>query len=205
MKRPSTRLYLVTPPAFEPAAFASLLARTLDAAQADSGGVAALRLRLPGADADTLGRATTAIITVAQSRGVALLMHGEAALARRLGCDGVHVPPRDVAAARALFGAEGSVGAGCGRSTDAAMAAAEAGADYVAFGPCTGADAVDPERVADWAVAMVVPCVAGGGLDATTLPAWAATGAEFLAVGRAVWDAPEGPESAIKTLMNGLK
>jgi len=39
---PACRICLVTPPAFEPAAFASLLARVLDA-----GDVASLRLRLP--------------------------------------------------------------------------------------------------------------------------------------------------------------
>jgi thiamine monophosphate synthase len=30
---------------------------------------------------------------------------------------------------------------------------------------------------------MVVPCVVGGGIDASSAADWAATGAEFLAVG----------------------
>lgn len=199
MNQHQPRLYLVTPPAFEPAAFASLLARTLDAAP-----VAAVRLRMPQSDAGAIARAVAAIAPVTRDRDVALLLHGDAALARKLDCDGVHVPPRDVAAARAIFGDAGSVGAGCGRSTDAAMTAAEAGADYVAFGSCIGTEAIEREAVADWALAMVVPCVVGGGLAPDTIADWAATGVEFLAVGRAVWEAPDGPEAAIKALIDRI-
>ncbi|MFQ5763456.1 MAG: thiamine phosphate synthase, partial [Rhodospirillales bacterium] len=50
-----TRLYLVTPPAFEPAAFADTLAQALDADD-----VAALQLRLKGADDDQVRRAAEA-------------------------------------------------------------------------------------------------------------------------------------------------
>jgi thiamine-phosphate pyrophosphorylase len=80
------------------------------------------------------------------------------------------------------------------------MRAAEAGADYVAFGPVSGTDAVDRETVVDWAVAMVVPCVVASGIGVTNATDWAATGAEFLALGRAVWDAPEGPEAALRAI-----
>jgi len=47
---------------------------------------------------------------------------------------------------------------------------------------------------------MVVPCIVGGGIDAGNAAAWAATGAEFLAIGRAVWDAGEGAARALKKL-----
>jgi thiamine-phosphate pyrophosphorylase len=108
------------------------------------------------------------------------------------------------AAARATFGDAGSVGAACGGSYDDAMAAAEAGADYVAFGPASGAHAVARETVADWASAMVVPCIVSGGIDRDAAGSWASTGAEFLEFGRAAWDAPEGPEQALRGLLDAI-
>jgi len=196
---PDCRICLVTPPAFEPAAFASLLARVLDA-----GDVASLRLRMPGAGDDDVARAADALVRVTHRADIALLLDGDAALARRLGLDGVHVPADRVAAARAAFGEAGSVGAACGGSYDDAMVAAEAGADYVAFGPARGAHAVSRETVADWASAMVVPCIVSGGIDLDATGAWASTGAEFLEFGRAAWNAPEGPEQALRGLLDAI-
>ena len=168
---PACRICLVTPPAFEPAAFASLLARVLDA-----GDVASLRLRLPGADAGAIARAAEALLQVTHRADIALILDGDA----------------------------GSVGAYCGGSYDDAMAAAEAGADYVAFGPARGAHAVARETVADWASAMVVPCMVSGGIDRDAAGAWASAGAEFLEFGRAAWDAPEGPGQALRGLLEAM-
>jgi thiamine-phosphate pyrophosphorylase len=193
MSRLATRLYLVTPPAFEPAAFASLLPRVLAAAD-----VAALRLRLPGADEATLAQATAALLPVTRRADIALVLDGDAAQAMRFGCDGVHVPAAATPAARACVGDALSVGAACGASYDAAMTAAEDGADYVAFGPVAGETMVDPETVSSWASAMVVPCVVGGGLTHANAARWVATGAEFIAVGRAVWEAADGPEASLR-------
>jgi thiamine-phosphate pyrophosphorylase len=196
---PACRICLVTPPAVEPAAFASLLARVLDA-----GDVASLRLRLPGADAGAIARAAEALLHVTHRADIALILDGDAETARRLGLDGVHVPAGQAAAARATFGDAGSVGAYCGGSYDDAMAAAEAGADYVAFGPARGAHAVARETVADWASAMVVPCMVSGGIDRDAAGAWASAGAEFLEFGRAAWDAPEGPGQALRGLLEAM-
>jgi thiamine-phosphate pyrophosphorylase len=192
---PACRIYLVTPPVFAPAAFASSLPRILACAD-----VAALRLRMPGASTEDLAAAATALRQVTIRADIALLLDGDADLALRLGCDGVHVPANQVAAARRVVGDGGSVGAACGASRDDAMRAAEAGADYVAFGPVDGGDAVDRDTVLDWAIAMVVPCVVAGGIGMTNAASWAATGAEFLALGRALWDAAEGPETALRAI-----
>ena len=61
---PGCRLYLVTPPALEPARFAEELARALDA-----GDVACVQLRLKEADDDAIRRAVEALRPVAQARG----------------------------------------------------------------------------------------------------------------------------------------
>ena len=194
--RPGCRICLVTPPAFEPAAFSSVLARALGCAD-----IAAVRLRMPAASPDALSRAASALLEITQRADVAFLLDGDPALAHSLGCDGVHVPARMVAAARRIIPEDsGSVGAACGASRDAAMQAAEAGADYVAFGPTIGPDAIAPETPADWALAMVVPCVVGGGITLDTVSGWVATGAEFLALGRCIWDASEGPEAALRAI-----
>lgn len=194
-----TRVYLVTPPAFEPAAFASLLPAVLAA-----GDVAALRLRLPGADGDVVARAVAALLPVTQRADIALLLDGDAALALQLGCDGVHVAAEAVAASRAIVGDALSVGAACGASFDAAIDAAEAGADYVAFGPVVAENAVASETVSNWAGAMVVPCVVGGGLSSDNVAGWAATGAEFIAVGRVIWEAATPPDLALRGLVSRL-
>lgn len=196
---PACRICLVTPPAFAPAAFASSLVRVLGA-----GDVASLRLRMPGADADSLARASEALMRVTHSADIALVLDGDPATARRLGFDGAHVPAAQAAAARAIFGDAGSVGAACGSSYDDAMGAAEAGADYVCFGPSCGPDAVTRETVADWASAMVVPCMVAGGIARADAGAWAATGAEFLEFGRAVWSAADGPERALRDLLAAI-
>ncbi len=195
----TTRIYLVTPPAFEPAAFASSLARVLDA-----GDVAALRVRMPGADEPTLARAVAALMPITQAHDVALLIDADAALARKLGCDGVHVDATLVPDARTLLGDALSVGAACGDSYDAAINAAESGADYVAFGPTLGPHAVAAETVRDWATSMIVPCLIGGGLTLDTAPSWIATQAEFLAFGRAIWEAPAGPPAALRAFIKML-
>lgn len=192
---PACRICLVTPPAFEPAAFASLLARVLDA-----GDVASLRLRLPGADGEAIARAAEALMRVTHRADIALMLDGDPATARRLGFDGAHVPAGLAAAARGILGDAGSVGAACGASYDDAMGAAEAGADYVCFGPAQGQGAVAHETVRDWAGAMVVPCVVAGGIARAEAGAWASTGAEFLEFGRAVWDAPAGPGHALRDI-----
>src|SRR5918995_1810087 len=65
----------------------------------------------------------------------AALFERELGAALEVGADGVHlgIGAADVAASRAALGVERILGVSCGRSRDAAMAAGEAGGDYVAF------------------------------------------------------------------------
>jgi thiamine-phosphate pyrophosphorylase len=86
------------------------------------------------------------------------------------------------------------------------MEAAEAGADYVAFGaffdtvtkePKTRAD---PEMLTIWQESMVTPCVAIGGITAQVAAQLAEAGADFLAVCSGVWRHPAGPAAAVAEL-----
>lgn len=195
------RLYLVTPPRLDPAAFRDPLAAALDA-----GDVACVQLRLKDADDDTIRRAIDVLRPVVQSRDVAFILNDRPDLAAATGCDGVHVGQTDApyAAARRAVGADAIVGVTCHASRHLAMEAGEAGADYVAFGAFfptgtkTTEHRAEPEILAWWAELFEVPCVAIGGITPANCGPLVAAGADFLAVVSAVWDHPDGPGAGVR-------
>lgn len=202
----SDRLYLITPPAFDPPAFADALAAALDA-----GGVACVRLDLAAADADAIGRAVDALRPATEARDVALVIAEHVRLARALGLDGAHLHETTGAAARearATLGDEAIVGVFAGASRHRGMVAAEAGADYVAMGPVRagslgdGTEA-DAALFAWWDEMIETPSVAEGGLTpevARTL----APHADFLAPRMSVWGCPDGPAAAVRAYCAAL-
>jgi thiamine-phosphate pyrophosphorylase len=198
------RLYLITPPRIDDlAGYGHILAQALDA-----GDVAALQVRLKDAPDDIIAAALDLITPIASARGVAVILNDRPDLAASLGCDGVHVGQSDMpyAQARKLMGPDRMVGVTCHDSRHLAMEAAEAGADYVAFGafyPTTTKDAptrAEPEILSIWQEFMETPCVAIGGITAENAQPLAAAGADFLAVSAGVWSHPQGPAAAVKAL-----
>jgi thiamine-phosphate pyrophosphorylase len=127
-------------------------------------------------------------------------------LAAALGCDGVHIGQSDgtFADARRAMGKDRIVGVTCHDSRHLAMEAAEAGADYVAFGaffPTTTKDAptrADPEILSIWQQTMLIPCVAIGGVTVENCRSLVAAGADFLAVSAGVWGFSDGPAAAVR-------
>jgi thiamine-phosphate pyrophosphorylase len=199
--RATTRLYLITPPALDPDRFA----KELEAALA-GGDVACLQLRLKEVDDDAIRRAARVLKPIAQDRGVAFIMNDRPDLAVEIECDGVHVGEEDMpyAEARRLLGADRIVGVTCGASRDRAITAAEAGADYVAFGaffPSMTKTAAKyratPELLHDWSETTVVPCCAIGGITQDNCGPLVEAGADFLAVIGAIWSHPRGPRAAV--------
>jgi thiamine-phosphate pyrophosphorylase len=83
------------------------------------------------------------------------------------------------------------------------MEAAEAGADYVAFGAFFPTRTKEPRARADvdllswWSELMTVPCVAIGGITPENCAPLVEAGADFLAVVSAVWEHPGGPAAAV--------
>ena len=206
--RPPCRLYLITPPAI---ADLDAFARELDAALA-AGDVAALQIRLkPAGDAAVLA-AVEALAPVARARGVAVILNDRPDLAARSGCDGVHIGQSDAALseARRIMGPDAMIGVTCHDSRELAMDAAEAGADYVAFGaffPTGTKDTThrpDPEILSIWQETVEVPCVAIGGITPANAGGLARAGADFVAVCSAVWDHPEGPAAAVREINQAL-
>jgi thiamine-phosphate pyrophosphorylase len=200
------RLYLVTPPAFAPAAFAETLKAALDA-----GDVACLQLRLKGEGGvavpdESVKRAAAALLPLCHARDVAFIVNDRPDLAAALGADGVHVGQDDAAYwdARMAVGAGRIVGVTCHDSKHLAFEAAEAGADYVAFGAFFPTETKAPKTTAsldllrDWAETMTVPCVAIGGITPDNARPLVEAGADFLAVSAGVWSHPKGPAAAVK-------
>ncbi len=194
------RLYLVTPPALDPDRFAPHLAEALDA-----GDVACVQLRLKDCPQDAILRACDRLRPIAQDRNVAFILNDRPDLAAATGCDGVHIGQTDTpyAEARRLVGTGAIVGVTCHDSRHFAMTAAEAGADYVAFGafyPTTTKPSPyrpSPDLLAWWADLMEVPVVAIGGITPDNCAPLVTAGADFIAVVTAVWNHPQGPGAAV--------
>jgi thiamine-phosphate pyrophosphorylase len=193
------RLCLVTPATVEPAAFAAVL----DAALA-AGDVASLIITSAAPAPAVRQRIAEVLVPVAQRHGVAALVHNDTRIAGRSGADGVHVDTglADLKDAAARLRPKMIVGAGGAGSRHEAMMLGEADPDYIFFGRLHGDsdDAMHP-RTADlgawWAPLFEIPAmVMAGGVLASVSEA-AATGAEFVAVGRAVWEHPEGAAAAV--------
>lgn len=194
------RLYLISPPKLSAANFLGPLKEALA-----GGDVACFQLRLKGAGDDEIRRAVDILRPLVQANGTAFILNDRPDLAAELGCDGVHIGQEDASydeARRAL--PKGIVGVTCHDSRHLAMEAGEAGADYVAFGAFFPTQTKEPKAVADiellrwWSEAMVVPCVAIGGITVENAPALIAAGADFLAVSAGVWDHPGGPQEAVR-------
>ena len=206
--RPATRLYLITPSAIpDLEAFAGDLEAALGA-----GDVAALQIRLKPATEEQIRTAVARLGPIARKHDVALILNDRPDLATALGCDGVHVGQDDasVAAARRLMGPDAMIGATCHDSRDLAMEAAEAGADYVAFGAFFPTDTKQTTHqpgldvLTIWQETIETPCVAIGGITVENARSLADAGADFIAVSAGVWRHPLGPAAAVAAFNSEL-
>lgn len=198
------QITLITPPAFDPETFASLIGSVLDGTE-----IACLRLSLGTRDEDILMRAADAAREVGHARDVAVVIDNHLILAERLGLDGVHLTDgaRNVRKARKDLGADAIVGAFCGTSRHEGMTAGEAGADYASFGPI-GATALGDGSRAEfglfewWSEVIEVPIIAEGALTAELVERFGPV-TDFFAVGEEIWGA-DNPLEALKTLFAPL-
>jgi thiamine-phosphate pyrophosphorylase len=199
-KRGPCQLYLISPLDVG-GEFPDRLAEALDA-----GPVAAFQFRVKDIDQHEAARLAEPLQRLCATREVAFIVNDSAALAKRIGADGVHLgqsdgDPRE---ARALLGPAAQIGVSVHDSRHLAMEAGEAGADYVAFGAFfpTATKEVrhrpDPAILAWWSTLFEIPCVAIGGISPANGRALVEAGADFLAVCSAVWTDAGGPAAAVK-------
>lgn len=199
-----TQLVLVTPLLEDPEGFVPILAGALAA-----GPVAAVIARFAPCDERTLVNRIKVLAPAAQKGGAALMAEASVDAVARGGADGIHLrfQAETLAEAVSRLAPQRMVGVGGLKSKDDAMAAGEAGADYVMFGEAQSSryaekDGVLPpfhavvERVAWWAEVFQVPVV-GFAPDIAGVEALARARADFVALGEPVWDHPEGPAAAV--------
>jgi thiamine-phosphate pyrophosphorylase len=139
--------------------------------------------------------------------GAVLLVNGRIDVAMAVGADGVHLPERgvDPKDARSLLAAGALVGAS--KHTVAGVrAAADAGVDYVTFGPLGSVPGKGPAVTGDdleEAIRVGVPLLALGGVEAGVVAPLLAVGAHGIAVMRSVFDA-EDPHAVVQSLFREL-
>ncbi|GGF73025.1 thiamine-phosphate pyrophosphorylase [Mameliella alba] len=198
------QIYLVTPPEFDLGTFPDRLTRVLGEVE-----TACLRLSLATRDEDRLMRAADAVREVAHRVDVALVIDTHVMLADRLGLDGVHLVDgaRSVRTARKTLGPDAIVGAWCHQSRHDGMTAGEHGADYVAFGPVSGAlgdgEVAEHELFAWWTEMIEVPVVAEGGLTPELVRSLAPV-TDFFAIGEEIWR-EEDPLAALQSLRDAMR
>jgi len=173
----------------------------VDAAEDQLARLSALLMRLPVASVlirAPKGRALDArsaqpFVEAVQKAGAAAILADDARLARTIKADGVHLAVRDDGLAlyneaRDILGRRCIVGVEAGGSRHIAMAAGEAGADYIGFdvapdeADIEGAMARRDDLVTWWAEIFEVPCVAFGVADVASATSLADVGADFVSV-----------------------
>ena len=171
-----------------------------------AGPVAAFQFRVKGVDQHEAAALAEPLQAICAAHDVAFIVNDSIALAKRLKADGVHLGQGDGDAreARELLGPDAQIGVTCHNSRHLAMEAAEAGADYVAFGAFYPTETKHVDHVAEldtlqkWSMVTEVPCVAIGGVTPDNAKPLIDAGADFLAVSSGVWNHPKGPADAVK-------
>ncbi|SIQ10129.1 thiamine-phosphate pyrophosphorylase [Paracoccus thiocyanatus] len=186
----SPQLYLIAPVGAAASTLGPMLAQVMDRFPVAC-------LRIPGAGTEEeLGRIADLAREIAHARDVAVVIEDHVQLALRHGLDGVHLTngARGVRHARKELGQDAIVGTFCGASRHDGMNAAEAGADYVSFGPC-GTTALGQGETAPldlfqwWSEMIEIPVVAEGALTPALIGQLAPL-ADFIALGAEIWSDP---------------
>jgi thiamine-phosphate pyrophosphorylase len=201
VERVRPQLYLITPPTIDLPAFAEDLRAALS-----GGDVACLQLRLKDQPDEDIVAAAAALMPICHEFDVALVINDRPDLAKAVDADGVHVGQEDASYgdARDIVGPGRIVGVTSHDSRHLAMEAAEAGADYVAFGAFFPTTTKQPKSTAEidllhwWGEIMEVPCVAIGGIKVDNCAPLVDAGADFLAVCGGIWDHVDGPKAAVE-------
>jgi thiamine-phosphate pyrophosphorylase len=167
------------------------------------GGVNVLQYRNKRADHKLQTQQARAIFPLCRQYQVPFIINDSIKLCLTLGADGVHLGADDgnLAEARARLGAGKILGASCYSRLDLALAAAEAGADYAAFGACFASGTkpnavVAPLDLFTQARQLIsIPLVAIGGINLKNTTQVINAGADAIAVVGALFN----PEITIKT------
>jgi thiamine-phosphate pyrophosphorylase len=167
--------------------------------EAIAGGASVIQYRNKQGDAQQRRQAAGALLQLCQQHHVPLIINDDVALAASVNADGVHLGKTDasVAQARQQLGPQAIIGVSCYNSLERAMRAAQAGADYVAFGRFFSSHSKPDAPPAEAALLrqarrqLQLPIVAIGGITPENGRALVAAGADLLAAIHGVFGQPD--------------
>ena len=186
-------LYAVTPD--EP----DIGSLTRKVRKALAGGARILQYRNKSANAAVRREQGTALLALCREARIPFVINDDLDLARAIGADGLHLGRDDVsiAAARAQLGEDKLLGVSCYDRLELALAAREAGADYVAFGSAFPSS-TKPEATRaplslyrEARARLDLPIVAIGGITTENAYNVIEAGADAVAVISALFDSPD--------------
>jgi 8-oxo-dGTP diphosphatase len=162
------------------------------ARRAIEGGLRLIQIREKSWPVERISRLAERVLSIAHLVDARVLLNGDAALARELGCDGVHWPAATLLTASARV--EGMLcAASCHDARELAHAAA-LGIDFAVLGPVTATPSHPWSEPLGWAPfeALLqgnsIPVYALGGLTAADLDKAIDRGAHGVALRRAAWE-----------------
>jgi thiamine-phosphate pyrophosphorylase len=189
------RLVLVTPASADAAAVEAALS---------GGDVASLLIAPHGLDEASFQKLCERLVPAAQERGAAAIVAGDGRMAMRTDADGIHFEGRPAELAELVSRHRPRLIVGCGGATtrDEALALGEADPDYVFFGRFGYDSRPEPHSrnlsLGGWWAQMInVPCIVQAGSTMESVERAAGTGAEFVAVSAAVFEAGIDPAQAV--------
>jgi thiamine-phosphate pyrophosphorylase len=195
------RLVLITPQAGEDVA-------SIEAALA-GGDVASIMLPRGERSDETYQVFVDKVTPVAQARGVAVIVEGDARIAMRAKADGLHFEgsKADLADMVERHGGKIMVGTGGVKTRDDALELGETQPDYMFFGRFgyDGKPEAHPRNLALgqwWGEMVAVPCIVMAGASDESVLAVAETGVDFVAVEKAVF--AEGDAGTRVAALNAL-
>jgi len=171
------------------------------------GGIHVLQYRNKLANHKLQTQQARLLLPLCRQYSVPLIINDSIKLCMTLDADGVHLGADDgnLAAARARLGVHKILGASCYNRLDLALAAAEAGADYAAFGACFASRtkpnaAVAPLSLFAQAKSKVdIPLVAIGGISLDNAALAISAGANAIAVVGALFDVNNNTQQIVRT------
>ncbi|TRL32050.1 thiamine phosphate synthase [Rhizobium straminoryzae] len=196
------RLVLIVPDEADDAALAEKLEHALR-----GGDVASVILPQYGASDSDFQKRAERLVPLVQAAGAAAMIAGDSRVAGRARADGLHVTGKveELADAVEKFTPKLIVGAGSAADRHTALEVGEVRPDYIFFGKLDGD--IKPEAhpknldLGEWWAAMVeIPCVVMGGTAVESALAVAETGAEFVALRRAIFEHPAGTAAAVSEI-----
>lgn len=170
------------------------------------GDVASVILAAGDLDATAYQARCEALVPVAQRHDAAALVCDDTRVMGRTGADGLFVtqPGNDLKELVARFSPNKIVGCGGARDRHRALEIGDSGPDFLFFGKLDGDIRPEPHpknlALADWWSKLVeIPCIVMGGSAVDSVVECAASGAEFVALGLAVFSHTDGPMEAVRT------